>query len=123
MLELKTGFEHDTVAVRASGVISAQDYEAVLLPAIEAKLRDHASIRLWYEFSEQFEGISVGALWDDAVLGLFHLNDFSRIAIVADDPLMRTMAKTLASMIPCSVRVFGLAERVDAKLWFEQTPS
>ena len=119
MLKLVSGFEHDTVAVVASGIVSGEDYEQLLLPVIESKLHDHASIRFWYEFSHDFKGITVSALWDDALLGLFHLSDFSKIAIVVDDKLMAAMAHTLACMVPCPAKVFGLQEYDIAKQWFD----
>ena len=119
MLQIVPGFEHDTVAIVASGVVSGDDYEQLLLPVIEEKLKDHASIRFWYEFGQDFKGMSVGALWDDAMLGLFHLSDFSRIAIIVDDNVMRAFASVLAAMIPCPVKVFSLAEYDEAKAWFE----
>jgi hypothetical protein len=121
MLTLLPGFAHDTVAVKASGLVSGKDYDDILVPAIEEKLTDHASVRLWYEFGADFRGFSVAALWDDAKLGLFHLGDFSRVAIIADDTLMKGMAHALSWMIPCPVKVFGLAEQEVARKWLDDT--
>lgn len=122
MLTLLKDFPHDTVAVLAQDVLSSADYEQVLQPCIERTLQDHASIRLWYEFDTGFKGITVGTLWNDAMLGFFHLSDFSRIVVLADDTLMRGMAQTLAGMIPCPVKVFPLAQREQAKAWLQQEP-
>ncbi|MGI2260787.1 STAS/SEC14 domain-containing protein [Shewanella sp. GXUN23E] len=120
MLTLLADFPHDTVAVRAAGVLCGTDYQQVLVPEIEQKLQDHACIRLWYEFDPDFQGITVGTLWHDAVLGFFHLSDFSRIVVLADDTRMRGMAQTLAGMIPCPVKVFPLQMREQAKVWLNE---
>ncbi|WP_299789108.1 STAS/SEC14 domain-containing protein [uncultured Shewanella sp.] len=121
MLELLSGFDHDTVAIRASGVVTADDYDQHLLPVIEEKLKDHASIKLWYEFDERFEGISVGTLWDDAKLGLFHLTDFYRVAFITDSRMVSGMAHALAYMIPCPVRVFERSDLGLAVQWLKES--
>ncbi|GGE63943.1 STAS/SEC14 domain-containing protein [Shewanella carassii] len=121
MLTLLSGFDDNTVAVRVSGVISAEDYAVVLLPAIESKLRDHVLIKLWYEYGADFEGISLQALWDDLCLGLFHLQDFSRIAVITDSVATEGMARTMALMIPCPVAVFPRDEMVRGRAWLSGT--
>lgn len=121
MLKLLSGFDHDTVAIRASGVVTGEDYDQDLLPVIEEKLKDHACIKLWYEFDEAFEGISVGTLWDDAKLGLFHLTDFYRVAFITDSRLVAGMANALAYMIPCPVKVFERSETEQALQWMKES--
>lgn len=120
MLTISSGHADDILAVVASGRVNHGDVEGYLVPAIEAKLQDHASIRLWYEFSSEFEGISVGALWDDAVLGLFHLSDFSRVVMIANATQTNAMVNALACMLPCPVKVFTADEHSQAKAWLDQ---
>lgn len=60
MLTISSSDADNIITVIASGWINHLDIESQLLPSIEAKLQDHATIRLWYEFSPEFEGISVG---------------------------------------------------------------
>lgn len=120
MLVLLPGFEHDTVAIQASGVISASDYESVLIPAVEAALLDHASIRLWYEFSPAYRSMTASCLWDEAVLSFFHLKDFSQIVVLTDDPLLHNMTAALAAMLPCPTGVFNLSQRQEALNWLAE---
>lgn len=117
MLEVLDGFNHDTVAIKASGVVTGDDYDNRLLPAIESRLKDHASIKLWYEFDVGFKGISVETLWDDAMLGFFHLTDFSRVVIITDSDWITAMAKAMAYMIPCPVKVFDRSDSQLAAEW------
>lgn len=117
MIELLDGFGHDVVAIKAHGVLTSDDYDELLVPAIEAKLKDHSTIKLWYEFSDQFEGISVDTLWDDAKLGFFHLTDFSRVVIITDSDWIASMAKVIACMIPCPVKIFPRQELELAQDW------
>lgn len=123
MLEILDGFNHDTVAIKASGVVTGDDYDQRLLPAIEARLKDHASIKLWYEFDEGFKGITVETLWDDAMLGFFHLTDFSRVVIITDSEWISAMAKAMAYMIPCPVKVFDKCSSHLAEQWIADNES
>ena len=120
MLKILKGFEHDTLAIRASNIVSANDYKDILMPELESKLKDHASIKIWYEFDKSFEGFTVGALWDDTKLGLFHFNDFYRVVILANDDLIRGMVSTLARIFPCPVNLFYLNESDLALTWLKK---
>ncbi|MCG9746735.1 STAS/SEC14 domain-containing protein [Shewanella sp. Isolate8] len=121
MIELLSGFHHDIVAVKARGVLSRADYDETLVPAIESKLQDHSTIKLWYEFSEAFEGVSVETLWDDAKLGFFHLTDFSRVAIITDSEWVAKTAKVMAYMAPCPVKVFARQAADEALRWLGES--
>lgn len=49
------------VHVRASEEVSANDYETVLIPAIEATLKEHNKLKLIYEMGPEVTGFSAGA--------------------------------------------------------------
>ncbi|MCH4294251.1 STAS/SEC14 domain-containing protein [Shewanella sp. 3B26] len=120
MISIETGFEHDTLAVRASGVISPEDYTEVLVPALEARLRDHASVRLWYQIDDKCRGMRLSSLWQDFLLGVFHLDDFRCVAIVTDRPLFRRMGEIMAIFLPCPVKVFAQEQQQHAREWLAQ---
>ncbi len=113
----------DLLTIAVSGQVTHEDIEQLLLPAIEAKLQAHASIRLLYEFSPEFVGMTVGALWDDALLSVFHFADFSRVAMVADMTINGPMINTLAFMLPCPVKIFSPNERAQARAWLDELQS
>ena len=58
MLTICPSYADDLLTIAVSGQVTHQDIETILFPAIEAKLMDHACIRLWYEFSADFMGIT-----------------------------------------------------------------
>lgn len=117
MLTISSRHDNDIIFVTASGKVEHQDYVSHLAPAITAKLQQYASIRMCYEFSAEFTGISVAALWDDALLGLFHLSDFSRVVMLADMDTSGATVQVLASMLPCPVKIFSPHDRNDALVW------
>ncbi|MCH1931845.1 STAS/SEC14 domain-containing protein [Shewanella sp. A25] len=119
MLTMNPGYADDILIIKVSGEVTHKDIDDLLLPAIESKLQDHASIRLWYEFTEEFVGLSVGALWDDALLSVFHFGDFSRVVMIADMEKIGTMVNTLAFMLPCPVKVFSANDSENARSWLD----
>jgi hypothetical protein len=111
------GFPDTVLAVEAAGKVDAQAYETVLIPAIEDKLSALGKIKLLYIIGESFDGFTLGAAWDDTKVGLTHLGDFSKIALVSDVEWIRLGMRAFAPMIPGEMRLFSLAERQQAEDW------
>ena len=115
--EILDGFPRDVVAIEAKGHIDHEDYEKTLIPTIESRLREEGKIKLFYVAGEDFEGFSVGAAWDDAKLGLTHIGDFVRIAVVSDKEWIRVGTRLFMPFLAGEVRVFGLDQRDAARAW------
>lgn len=111
------GFPPDVIAVAAHGHITRKDYERDLVPAIRERVRSEGRVKLIYEIGDDFSGFSAGAVWDDAKLGLLHLADFAKVAVVTDHEWIRLGTKMFAPLIPCPVHLFHLSERAAAKTW------
>jgi len=69
---------------------------------------------------DRFEGFDLRAAWQDAKVGLEHLTDWERIAVVTDVGWMRTAVRTFAFAMPSLVRVFANAELASARAWVGQ---
>lgn len=115
--EFLDGFPRDVVAFEAKGHIEAEDYETILSPEIEARIREEGKVKLFYVLGPEFQGFSAGAAWQDTRLGLMHLADFARIAVVSDKDWVRTGTRMFAPLIPAEVGVFRLDDQATAKDW------
>jgi hypothetical protein len=118
--EILEGYPDDVVAIRAVGVITREDYEETLIPAIEAKIGAGRRAKLLYWCGEEFAGFSAGAMWDDARFGLTHLGDFSKIAMVSDVEWLRQSVKFFAPLMPMPIQVFHNADIDAAKHWIAE---
>ena len=49
MIELLPDLPDPIVGLLASGQVTAQDYESVVIPAIESKLQAREAVRIWYQ--------------------------------------------------------------------------
>ncbi len=101
----------------ASGEVTGEDYERVLIPAVEGALESHEKIRLLYLLGEGFEGYSAAAMWDDTKVGMEHLLSWERIAVVTDHDAYRRLVRGFGFLIPAQVRVFALDELDEARAW------
>jgi len=115
--EILEGFPADVVAIEAHGLIDREAYEQTLVPLVEERIEREGKIKLLYVIGEDFKGFTAGAAWDDARLGLLHLADFARIAVVTDVEWIRLGVKLFAPLLRGRVRLFGLAEMEEAKRW------
>ncbi|HUW52026.1 MAG TPA: STAS/SEC14 domain-containing protein [Rhodanobacter sp.] len=117
MIKQIEGLPAGTLGFRASGQVTAADYERVLVPDVEAAFALNRKLRLLYLVDEDFTGFDPGAMWDDAKLGMRHLSGWDRVALVTDVPWLRMTATAMGFVIPAEFRLFGLAELAAAKAW------
>lgn len=111
------GLPDDVVGLDAEGVVEARDYDEVIIPLIESKLKMHGRIKLLYRVGRGFERYTAGAIWSDARVGIKHLTAFSKVALVSDVPWIRHSVRLFAPMIPAEVHVFSDDELPAAKAW------
>jgi SpoIIAA-like len=117
MLELLPDFPAHVIAVRASGKVAGEEYRKILLPVDQEKRSTRASLNLFYQFTPAFTGMDARGMWEDAKLDLRHWRGWGRIAIIADNPMIRFGARLAALVLRRPVRVFTNTEAAAARAW------
>jgi hypothetical protein len=117
--ELLEGFPHDVVAVKAQGIITSQDYNDILVPLVDERLKTHDRLKFLFLLDEGFDSYSGAAAWDDARFGLSHWKDFSKIALVTDIGWIRHGARIFAPLARAEIHVFDVAELDKAETWIK----
>lgn len=107
----------DLVALHVDGHITAEDYEAVVDPAIEAALADHDAVDLLVRFGH-LDGFSLGAAKEDAALA-GKLGQFRKMALVGGPGWLTTMADTVGKLVPVEVQTFD--DEAPARAWLGAT--
>jgi hypothetical protein len=118
VLELIEGLPKNVVGIVATGRVTMQDCQDVLVPAIKSSRRRHDKIRLYYELNSRFPG----SAWDDLDLGLEHASCCERVAIVTDIGWVRLTVKALRFLIPCKIRVFPTIQAEEGRAWITARP-
>jgi hypothetical protein len=111
------GLPENVLGVEAIGKVTDEDYEQVLAPAVKALLEAHGKIRYVYVLGDEFDGWTLGGMWEDAKLGGSDLRAWEKIAVVTDKDWVRHAVKAFGWMFPGQVRVFALSELEDATAW------
>jgi SpoIIAA-like len=110
--------EHDNaqaVEIVLKGRVSTEqfDYTASKLEAFIAR---HGQVRV-LEIISDFEGMDTSAFWHDVKFSLRHLNDFSRVAIVANPDMHHLWSSLVAPFMSCEVEHFAPGEEDAARDW------
>jgi hypothetical protein len=119
MLSLISDLPAGVVGVEARGKVTAEDYEKVLVPAVEAAeaASGDGKIRMLYVLGEEFPDFSAGAAWEDTKLGLGRFRHWERIAVVSDSDWLRRTVHALSWIMPGEVKVFGAKGLDEAREW------
>ncbi|MGI2109284.1 STAS/SEC14 domain-containing protein [Shewanella frigidimarina] len=119
MLQFIPVFDGNTIAVRASGQLTLEDYQQ-FLPQLETQIKRLGKISLLFEF-DNFTGWDLDAAIDDIKFGMKHLSDFDRIAMVGDkswEHWMAIIAKPF--LISSEVRYFNREDLQQAWDWLRE---
>ena len=106
MIELIGGLPDRVVGLRASGMVTREDYERLAIPAVRAALDAHSNLRLLYVLGEDLEGYTLGAMWDDTKLGEQTRHDWERIGVATAQDWVRNAVRAFGWMMSGEVRVF-----------------
>lgn len=119
MLQFLPVFEGNTIAVRASGKLSHEDYQS-FLPKLEEQIKELGKVSILFEL-DNFQGWDLKAAKDDFKFGMEHLADFERIAIVGDKAWEHWMTLMVKPFMPSdNVRYFDRDNLQDAWDWLRE---
>jgi len=121
MIEKLVDFPPNTLAFSAKGTVTANDYETVIIPAVEAAFSQTNKVRLLYHLGPEFTEFEAAAMWDDAKIGLKHISGWERIAVVSDIEWIRLGVNVFRPVILGHVRVFHNSEFSEATRWITES--
>ncbi len=120
MLRIINDLPGNVIGISAEETITARNYETILMPALEAKLKSYKMFRLLYHLGEGFTGFDFGAMFDDEKIALKHYSELERIALVSDQQVINSVAKFFGHMMRCGTRVFNNNDPELAKKWIAE---
>ena len=117
MIRLLGHMPAGVLGLEAVDDVEREDYENVILPAIDDAIAQHGKVRLVYVLGPEFDDYEGGAVWEDLKLGVRHPTSFERIAVVTDARWAGPAIKVFSVLWPGQARAFPLAELEAAKRW------
>ena len=117
MLEKLENMASHVAAFKATGVVTKEDYNRLLVPEIERVDKEHGHIHFMMVMETSAKNFSFGAWLQDALEGLKHYRGWKKIAIVTDEKGIEKFSNIFSAVIPGSSRGFPLKELEQAKQW------
>ena len=117
MLLLMTDAPAHVVGVRALGKVDKDEYERILLPALEKALKQYGELNFIMVLETSVANFSAGAWLDDIKAGLKHYKKWNKIAIVTDQKPIEKITDFVSALIPGEARGFPLSDIELAKSW------
>ena len=108
-LEPLGGDQNRIATVTVNGYVSLACFNEVTA-TLEDGIRDHFGKMRMLEIIERFCGLDPMAFVPNSLFNMRNFSAFERIAIVGHDPLLMSVASSLASMVPGDVRTFPLSD-------------
>lgn len=119
MVEKIADMPAGTIGFRASGKLTPEDYEEVLVPTLRGAV-EAGEVRMLFVLSD-FEELEPRAWLEDAKtgfeLGFLKHSAWKRSAIVSDAEWVKKAFRMFAWMTPGEVKVFDLDQEDEARSW------
>jgi hypothetical protein len=119
MIEVLPESEGKILILRAVGKLTEEDYKDVLIPRLEAIIREHGKARLLLDMGDDFHGWESAALWDDAQFGLTHRKDFEKMGVIGGPKWVERTLKFARMIMGGEIRSFSANERGEAFRWIK----
>lgn len=120
MIEFIKDLPKNVVAVRLTGEVKGDDYDKVLVPAIEEGVKKYGKVRLLYQLDQDFKNFTRNAMFEDLKLGVHNFNSFEKIAVVSDVDWIIDAVEIFWHIIPGTVKTYRNKELSEAKAWISE---
>jgi hypothetical protein len=112
MIKVIKDLPDNVVGIVAKGRVTNEECANILRPVMEDSLK-HDKVRLYYEIGSRFPG----AAWEDLRIGVEHIPQWERIAVVTDVGWVRHTVNALRFLMTNEVRVFTTFQAAEGLAW------
>lgn len=109
----------NVTAFRALGEVTKDDFETVVIPAVEDLIRRTNEINFLWLLDTDIKNFTAGAWLEDAMLGLKNLGKWNRTAVVTDSEGIITFTNGFSFLAPGEFRGFKKEHFNEALNWVE----
>lgn len=120
MIEIMNDLPPHVAAFKASGKVTRSDYENVLMPHVDKTGKAFRKISFLLELDTNVGKYTIGAWADDLLVGIKHISQWHRVAIVSDQNAVKKITDIFGHLVPGEYKGFAIAELEAAKTWVSQ---
>ena len=120
MVQQLTEVPNTMVGFRASGEVTRKDYETVIFPAVQDLVKRTGKLDFLMLIDTPLKEFTLGAWWQDALLGLKELSKWHRAAILTDSSMINKFTDLFGKLVPGEFRGFKTEELNQAIDWVSE---
>lgn len=109
----------NVAAFRALGEVNKDDYQNIVIPAVEDLIKRTNEINFLLVLDTDIENFTAGAWMQDAMMGLKNIAKWNRAAIVTNSEKIITFTNGFSYIVPGEFRGFKKDEFDEALKWVE----
>lgn len=117
MLQFIKNLPDDVVGIRATGEVTKDDYDKVLIPRIDELAKKQGKVNYLLVLETDVSSFSLAAWWGDLEITLKHFTEWDKIAVVSDQKSVEWFADIFKYFIPGKSKGFALHELDQAISW------
>lgn len=117
MIRIMSELPVEVLGFEARGKVTAHDYQTVMMPEVNRVVSEGNRLRVLYYLGPEFESFSVGAMFDDALIGVGLGRAWERAAIVTDKQWIHKSFGLFSAITPIDMRIFHNSQLDEAVQW------
>ena len=120
MFEILEESQGNILGVRATGKLTKEDYEEVLIPRLETTAKEAGKVHVLFYMDDEFKGWEPMALVEDFKVGIGkYRHDFDKLAIVGGPEWVKLLIE-LDSIIPgAEMKTYSTDQLQEAWDWIK----
>lgn len=117
MIQLIPDMPDYVAAFIAKAEVTKQDYENVLMPQVDKVSKAFGKINFLLVLDTSVRNYTLGAWFDDIVVGVKHITKWHRVAIVSRQGLIKKVTNIFGHLVPGEYKGFAMNELNKAITW------
>jgi SpoIIAA-like len=117
MIEIINDVRANVAAFLATGKIDKDDYDNVLIPALDTLVKKQGIINFMLVLDTSLDNFTMGAFAKDLSVGLKHFTRWHKMAIVSNSEAVNNFTDVFSYIAPGEAKGFIHAQMAQAKEW------
>lgn len=117
MITLIPDVPENVAAFKASGEITKEDFENLVIPHVKAKVNTFDELNYLFYIDTDLDQFTVGAWMKDILVGLKNLTKWNRAAIVTDKKFVQNFTDIFSVLMPGEFKSFPQDDVENALYW------
>lgn len=117
MITLIPDVPENVAAFKASGEITKEDFENLVIPHVKAKVNTFDELNYLFYIDTDLDQFTVGAWMKDILVGLKNLTKWNRAAIVTDKKFVQNFTDVFSVLMPGEFKSFPQDDVENALYW------